>query len=991
MNLKKRLLAMAASIAIVIGLLPMTTLAADTERSGSGTEEDPYVYKVWNASNLSEAVAAINADSGDSAYYTISLQDDIECNGLSFSKNRTTILGNHHTLSFQHYEGAIRVGIGTETHPVLILGGDEDELTIEGSTSNDTYFIGVGAVNGGTEYGTLKMHDGVTITGAEGNNYFGGAVIVAGGGNFEMDGGTIKSCGINGGSVCFGGGVAVVNGGVFTMNGGSIQDCFLKSNYNFDGYSEATNLFYNSCAGAGVFVANGAVFKMTGGEIKNNTINALSESVKSYGVGGGIAAMADFDSGSYDITARVEITGGSIEGNKATLGGGGIAVCGMLPFSVPIGPYYPDEGSDDIVPGLLINGTNENPVQIKNNSADGWSDYTVGGGGILLYHLKDANQAEISNAEISGNTVTNGPGGGIESLYLSRGYQNNLTVDAAVLTGNRAADGGGVCLSNATKAGVMNANLSNTVITGNSAAKLGGGISVEAESSSTGNTVLTFGERCAVYDNTADLGADDFYKNEKSTVTALPAAEQMSAAVKDAVFSGWYKDEKGNRYSKDNSVEYTPVTSATDELQLKAVKAVQHNIIFDWNDGSAMTKNVSVIVGNALGDNMPAEPTRDGHTFTGWSIQADGQGAAFDRNTVVNGPLTVYAQWSKNSSGEGEDDGSATSYYFAIEKVDAQDGHALNGAKFGLYLDGQQISSATSNRSGIALFCISKSDYRKITAESDLYYQELTAPEGYLVCGDQIKIEKDDLTANQTTAEEKAETVKNYRSSTPALLNDEDHFAYVIGYKDGSVRPCGLVSRAEATTIFFRLLKDEVRDGNLVTSNTYTDVPDGYWANTAISTMTELGIVKGRSADTFDPKAPITRAQFTVICARFDTGESSGTQTFSDIKGHWAEQYIERAAELGWVKGFGDGTFRPDDYLTRAQAMTMINRILNRIPEENSDLLPDRNVWPDCNPGDWFYLAVQEATNSHDFKHKAGSYETWTGMKEDPDWSRYEK
>ena len=94
---------------------------------------------------------------------------------------------------------------------------------------------------------------------------------------------------------------------------------------------------------------------------------------------------------------------------------------------------------------------------------------------------------------------------------------------------------------------------------------------------------------------------------------------------------------------------------------------------------------------------------------------------------------------------------------------------------------------------------------------------------------------------------------------------------------------------------------------------------------------------------------------------------------------------------MGWVKGFGDGTFRPDDYLTRAQAMTMINRILNRIPEENSDLLPDRNVWPDCNPGDWFYLAVQEATNSHDFKHKAGNYETWTGMKEDPDWSRYEK
>ena len=199
-----------------------------------------------------------------------------------------------------------------------------------------------------------------------------------------------------------------------------------------------------------------------------------------------------------------------------------------------------------------------------------------------------------------------------------------------------------------------------------------------------------------------------------------------------------------------------------------------------------------------------------------------------------------------------------------------------------------------------------------------------------------------------------------------------------------------LISRAETTTIFFRLLKDSVRDGNLLTSNTYTDVADDYWANTAISTMTGLGIVQGRSTTTFDPKAPITRAQFAAICARFDTGKSSGEQTFSDIQGHWAEKYIERAAELGWIKGFEDGTFRPDTYITRAQAMTMINRVLNRIPEDESDLLPGMNVWPDCNPGDWFYLAVQEATNSHDFEHKAGNYETWTSLNEDPDWTRYE-
>ena len=344
------------------------------------------------------------------------------------------------------------------------------------------------------------------------------------------------------------------------------------------------------------------------------------------------------------------------------------------------------------------------------------------------------------------------------------------------------------------------------------------------------------------------------------------------------------------------------------------------------------------------------------------------------------------------SSGTGGDDGGDDDdkYFFAIEKVDAQDGHALNGAKFGLYLDGKQVATATSNRSGIAMFRVNESDYRKINANSELYYQELTAPEGYVVSGGKIGMEKDDLTTNRTTAEKKAETVRNYRGTTPDLLNDSDHFAYVIGYKDGNVRPYGLISRAETTTIFFRLLKDSVRDGNLLTSNTYTDVADDYWANTAISTMTGLGIVQGRSTTTFDPKAPITRAQFAAICARFDTGKSSGEQTFSDIQGHWAEKYIERAAELGWIKGFEDGTFRPDTYITRAQAMTMINRVLNRIPEDESDLLPGMNVWPDCNPGDWFYLAVQEATNSHDFEHKAGNYETWTGMNKDPDWTRYE-
>ena len=385
--------------------------------------------------------------------------------------------------------------------------------------------------------------------------------------------------------------------------------------------------------------------------------------------------------------------------------------------------------------------------------------------------------------------------------------------------------------------------------------------------------------------------------------------------------------------------------------------------------------------------------TRDDYTFTGWNTKADGSGKSYAEGDPIEmlGNVVLYAQWTRNSSHDDDDD----KYFFAIQKVDAQDGHALNGAKFKLYqLDKNDRivnrrvveTRQQSSKNGIALFGVdNKNSYDGIW-----YYAEVSAPEGYVLDNTEHKIKATDFYDSLSTAVKYADTVRNYRGTTPDLLNDSDHFAYVIGYMDGNVRPYGLISRAETTTIFFRLLKDSVRDGNLLTSNTYTDVADDYWANTAISTMTGLGIVQGRSTTTFDPKAPITRAQFAAICARFDTGKSSGEQTFSDIQGHWAEKYIQRAAELGWIKGFEDGTFRPDTYITRAQAMTMINRVLNRIPEDESDLLPGMNVWPDCNPGDWFYLAVQEATNSHDFEHKAGNYEIWTELTKNPDWTRYE-
>lgn len=224
------------------------------------------------------------------------------------------------------------------------------------------------------------------------------------------------------------------------------------------------------------------------------------------------------------------------------------------------------------------------------------------------------------------------------------------------------------------------------------------------------------------------------------------------------------------------------------------------------------------------------------------------------------------------------------------------------------------------------------------------------------------------------------------------MLNKTDHFAYVIGYPDGTVHPNGQITRAEVATIFFRLLKDEVRDGAFTTSNTYSDVAYGKWYNNPISTMSALGIITGYPDGTFKPNKPITRAEFAAIAARFDETQSGKSATFSDVIGHWAAKEIGIAYYNEWIKGYPDGTFKPDQNITRAEAMTMINRVLERKPESPADLLTNMNKWTDnMDTSKWYYLDVQEATNSHAYTRKTFNYELWRQMLPDPDWSRYER
>ena len=230
------------------------------------------------------------------------------------------------------------------------------------------------------------------------------------------------------------------------------------------------------------------------------------------------------------------------------------------------------------------------------------------------------------------------------------------------------------------------------------------------------------------------------------------------------------------------------------------------------------------------------------------------------------------------------------------------------------------------------------------------------------------------------------------KTGVPDRLNGDDHFAYIIGRDDGLVHPEATITRAEVATIFFRLLTDEARAEYLTETSPFHDVAPDAWYATAVATMEAMGIVEGRAPAVFDPDAPITRGEFAAIAARFDSAPYDGADRFTDIGGHWAAEYINQAAVKGWVEGQPDGSFAPDRSISRAEAMTLVNRVLGRLPETADDLLDGMITWPDNPPDAWYYLAVQEATNSHDYGRKADTvHETWTGLQPVEDWTRYEQ
>ena len=411
-----------------------------------------------------------------------------------------------------------------------------------------------------------------------------------------------------------------------------------------------------------------------------------------------------------------------------------------------------------------------------------------------------------------------------------------------------------------------------------------------------------------------------------------------------------------------------------------------------------------------------ADPTKTGYTFTGWSPAVPA--------TMPAVALTVYAQWRKttpdtvvfdpnNINGKTLAAKSLTVYsgsapWETFEVVVKEPAGTQRSSGTVRLSGGSQSASFTSFDSitfpaaGTYTFTVGEVDRstRYMSYDRNLYTLTVKVEEkgGMLVISDVYytnaagRSYRDFPIVFSNTYGSYTPYVPVVPPKTPDKLNADDHFAYVIGYPDGGVHPHATITRAETATIFFRLLTEKTRKDNLTKYHSFCDVPQGAWYNAAVATMAKLKIITGYPDGTFQPDAPVTRAEFAAIAARFDEKSARTTASFRDIYGHWAERYISRSAELGWIRGYTDNTFRPDQSITRAEAMALINRVLNRNPESKDDLLRSMNIFNDnLDTAKWYYLDVQEAANSHDFIRKANGYEMWKKLRADPDWKALER
>lgn len=431
-----------------------------------------------------------------------------------------------------------------------------------------------------------------------------------------------------------------------------------------------------------------------------------------------------------------------------------------------------------------------------------------------------------------------------------------------------------------------------------------------------------------------------------------------SEAPQGKVFDYW-KTNDGKQYNPGDIYTVTGDVAFTAVWRDNEEPKKNYTITFDTNGGSAIGP-VTEPEGTVIDlSQSQYTPKRSGYTFGGWYSDATLKTPI--SSITVGENTTVYAKWTKNSS------------------------TSVGVAKFTLSFNtngGSAIADVVKVRN--TTVDLSKYITRKAGFTFEGWYTDAALTNKVT----EVKMTSDiTLYAKWTEGESGEGENPNY---SPDIMTDK-HYAYIMGRDGGMIYPQANLTRAEAATIFFRLLDENVRAESMTKINVFADVNAGDWHNTAISTLANLEILNGRSTDTFAPNEPITRAELTTIVARLSEASYTGASLFGDIDSHWAESYINIAASIGWVNG-DNGKFRPNDNITRAEVMTLVNRALNRQPETKEDLLDGMKTWPDnSNESAWYYLAVQEATNSHDYEMKSdGVHEKWTKLTENPDWSQLE-
>lgn len=828
----------------------------------------------------------------------------------------------------------------------VVIDGAEYSVAAENAAETDSI---IKAASGGT----IELKSGAIL---ENNKaaQFGSGILAINGVEITMEDGAVIRNNTNR-NYELGGGILLGNGSTFTMNGGEISG--------------------NTANGGGGVAIIGSTMVMNGGKISNNSTYKTTGQ-GSYGAGVYVADYANASGGDILFKpkpASFEMNGGKITGNKALDYGGGILTFPQQSKKITINIKNGEisenqvtEGSGGAIAAFFgVTELNINGGTLTKNSAKNY------GGGVFLY---DATNVTISGGTISENKASQGggaylwptsaanqTGGSIENNVANAGggvYGGTYTMTGGVIKDNNnslteearlSTRGDGVYVGTAFNlGGAAEISTNNDVYLkeGASVAKEGRYINVISSytGASTAKPIQIHSEDVTV--EGAEIGT------QLVRYTAVAGGEAAAAqADANGIFVPSWKMQKGLVIGQSKAA------GKTDWMTYVPSIRIQYQWVSTDNPSDVTPPADDYIRTGTAYTAKAQEATHQGYSFKGWFTD-DACTLSYTDGTVLSTDTILYGKWEKiatpPSSGGGG--GSHVTKYYILH-------YESNGG--------------------------TKYEDEKYKKNTVVILDKIPKRVGYTFTGWYADKELTDKITKIKMTSDKTVYAGWQATDVPNYLNNENHFAYIVGYEDGLVRPNADITRAEVAAIFFRLLKDDVRDDNLTANSVFTDVAFGKWYNKSISTMAKIGIVKGRTANAFAPNAPITRAEFAAICSRFDRSNVEIKSDFNDISGHWAENEIRRAASLGWIQGYTDGSFKPDQNITRAEAASMINRMLHRLPETVDDLLDGMIQWPDNQPNDWYYINMQEATNSHDFKQKGEINEYWTKLTENPNWDRY--